>query len=634
MTGLLTSQREKRVAAYLIGLLVSVSLALVVFLVALDMQSERVLDSEGLSWSLAALFGPAVFLGPSAQGWGVVGPAGSLADRDRFVSLFNIHIALDFAFIVTYALLGLVIVLFAKRRWWRWLAGIGLAALVLVDVLENFLVLAVFGGNANLIPVLVLLTKIKWLLVAALLIIAVIGLVVRAPEKYVSKAPDRSEERRRSPLGRAWNAILVQRISLLPSLVFFVLSVTSGAAILEQLPDVERAWVDSGVGRVRAGAALAATLIVTLSVFITTRLRIGFVQKFSRPGQPYPPATLGYWAIGPAVVVVFAMLALLVGRTGATWPEALSAQPGSSGELHTLRTVVFLGVPLVAIIGISLLLRKIWTKHPERDRKASPPKFDDQDVAAVTIVGDIATAAVVVVAGLGLLRAFAPVLILRGQLVQVDIVWVWVCVGTGLILIGLPWLIMIVTTALHVPQTLEIASWDPVRTGVSQMIVWILFFFVLGLFPTLAAWLGLAATAVLGIGSLTGIVSAMGLIVQPHAPAEAFRLLGFKGTPRREGWDLVRLPSFCQTPGDVSGLADACGALELAMPRRVIVIDRLPQPEIAAPLGWSLSQSSRNALNDAIDAQIKARCGTPNSPPSCRVGYAPLGELRHYYGVG
>ena len=98
--------------------------------------------------------------------------------------------------------------------------------------------------------------------------------------------------------------------------------------------------------------------------------------------------------------------------------------------------------------------------------------------------------------------------------------------------------------------------------------------------------------------------------------------------------DLVRLPSFRRTPGDASGQADACGALDLAMPRRVIVIDRLPQPEIAAPLGWSLSQSSRNALNDAIDAQLKARCGTPNSPPSCRIGYAPLGELRHYYGVG
>jgi hypothetical protein len=65
----------------------------------------------------------------------------------------------------------------------------------------------------------------------------------------------------------------------------------------------------------------------------------------------------------------------------------------------------------------------------------------------------------------------------------------------------------------------------------------------------------------------------------------------------------------------------------------VIVIDRLPQPEIAAPLGWALSQSSRQALNDAIDAQINPHCSMPTSPPSCRLGYAPLGELRHYYEV-
>jgi hypothetical protein len=1081
VTGLLTSQPDRKVAAYLIGLLASVSLALIVVLVALDVQSGRVLDSEGLSWSLSALFGPAVFLGRSEQGWAVVGSTGSLVNRERFVSLFNAHIALDHAFILAYVLLGLVIVLFVKRRWWRLLAGVGLATLVTVDVLENSWAFAVFGG-ADRIAALVALTKIKWLLVAALLIIIVIGLVVRSPDRSADKSPDKSEEGTRSPLRRAWNAILVQRFSLLPSLVFFVLSVTSGAAILEQLPDVERAWVDSGTGRLRAAAALGATLVVAVSVLITTRLRIGFARRFCKADQPieetsahleesvvptgnpgpigergptYDPAKLRYWAIGPAVVAVVAVAALLIGRTGATWPDFLSAQPGSSGELHTLRFVVFVGVPLLAIIGVSVLLRKIWDKHPERGRKVDTPEFDDKEVAAVTIVGDIATAAVLVVAGLGLLRAFVPVLILRRQLTEVDIGLVWVCVIIGLILICLPWLIMIVATVLRRPP-LRMASWDPVRTGKWLMAVWTVIFFGLGMFPALAEGLGLAATAVLGIGALTGMVSAMGLIMQPHAPAEAFRLLGFKRSPlvtvlavivvlvtvlsgkgtihemdrgsatgqvdsrktmaeafkvwstdpggcelmvagRRvrpmllvaaegggiraaywtvrgleamgeytcagrsvlfsagasggsvglsvarfsgtatdpgitraveaiqqmagpgtlseaadgtfirdtfygatgvplpllpsdtlawqwadrarlieTGWqdayqrpggpwgdrsflndqdlspatghlilnstdakhvcrvwvsqikpdpsattitspgagfdpenscdkvpgpaartvdlfttygpyapeaggdagqfclgdlkavtaalltarfpfvtpgavigpcpdrgnvdrqtpaywprtqlvdggyiensglatitdlapqwlplvrdhntqaanpandlpfivpfvvylangdqntthpelnqgptsevalplstylrggvglsqpaallerarDLVRLPSFCQTPGDVSGLADACGALDLAMPRRVIVIDRLPQPEIAAPLGWSLSQSSRNALNDAIDAQLKARCGTPNSPPSCRIGYAPLGELRHYYGVG
>jgi hypothetical protein len=66
----------------------------------------------------------------------------------------------------------------------------------------------------------------------------------------------------------------------------------------------------------------------------------------------------------------------------------------------------------------------------------------------------------------------------------------------------------------------------------------------------------------------------------------------------------------------------------------VIVVDRLPRPEISAPLGWALSQSSRLTLNAAVDYQVKARCGEPTSPPTCRLGYAPLGELRHYFGAG
>jgi hypothetical protein len=148
--------------------------------------------------------------------------------------------------------------------------------------------------------------------------------------------------------------------------------------------------------------------------------------------------------------------------------------------LHTVRFVVFVAVPLVAIIGVSLLLRKIWAKRPEWRRMTDLPAFDDQDASAVKIVGDVATAAVLVVAGLGLLRAFAPVLILRKQLVEVDIVSVWVCVATGIILICLPWLIMIITTVLSVPPTLRIGSWNPVCAGIPLLAVWVLIFFALG----------------------------------------------------------------------------------------------------------------------------------------------------------
>ena len=228
MTALLQTQRDRNVAAYLVGLLISAGLALIVLLVALDTQSARVLDSDGLSWSLSTLFGPAVFVGQSQQGWAVVAEAGSLADHSRYLSLFNAHIVLDHAFILIYALLGLVVVLFVGRRWWRMLAGAVLVVLVLADLLEDWLATAVIEGAASplRIFILALLTEIKWLAAAALLIIAVIGLVVVRPREKSNEKKNQvsttSDDLTPTPLSRVWHAILVQRFSLLPSLIFFV----------------------------------------------------------------------------------------------------------------------------------------------------------------------------------------------------------------------------------------------------------------------------------------------------------------------------------------------------------------------------------------------------------------------------
>ena len=94
--------------------------------------------------------------------------------------------------------------------------------------------------------------------------------------------------------------------------------------------------------------------------------------------------------------------------------------------------------------GLGVAFRKILARDPWNEvGRLILLSLTIKEVAAVTIVGDVATAAVLVVAGLGLLRAFAPVLILRRQLTEVDIGLVWVCVVIGLILICLPWLIMI-----------------------------------------------------------------------------------------------------------------------------------------------------------------------------------------------
>jgi hypothetical protein len=79
----------------------------------------------------------------------------------------------------------------------------------------------------------------------------------------------------------------------------------------------------------------------------------------------------------------------------------------------------------------------------------------------------------------------------------------------------------------------------------------------------------------------------------------------------------------------------------------VVVIDRVTQPEIGAPLGWVMSEASFTSLDVAmVQGQLQTRCGAnrPRSSggyapvqadretqPRCRIGYATLGDLVRYY---
>ena len=75
----------------------------------------------------------------------------------------------------------------------------------------------------------------------------------------------------------------------------------------------------------------------------------------------------------------------------------------------------------------------------------------------------------------------------------------------------------------------------------------------------------------------------------------------------------VELGGFCPTSISV----DACTAIELNFPSRVIVVDRLTQPEIGAPLGWALSAASTSALKEAMSNQRTTTCKA-NTPKSSR----------------
>jgi hypothetical protein len=91
----------------------------------------------------------------------------------------------------------------------------------------------------------------------------------------------------------------------------------------------------------------------------------------------------------------------------------------------------------------------------------------------------------------------------------------------------------------------------------------------------------------------------------------------------------------------------ACTDLQNHFPSRVVVVDRVTQPEIGAPLGWVMSAASITSMDSAmITGQLQTTCvaNTPRSSgstytvqsdresePSCRVGYATLGDLVRYY---
>jgi hypothetical protein len=91
-----------------------------------------------------------------------------------------------------------------------------------------------------------------------------------------------------------------------------------------------------------------------------------------------------------------------------------------------------------------------------------------------------------------------------------------------------------------------------------------------------------------------------------------------------------------------------CADLQRHFRSRVVVVDRVTQPEIGAPLGWVMSDASITSMDMEItqsqlrthcDANVPDKGGGAYAPvqadqetqPSCRTGYATLGDLVRYY---
>ncbi len=417
----------------------------------------------------------------------------------------------------------------------------------------------------------------------------------------------------RSRMKALARAVKTQRFSLLFTALLAVIAIVPGPNALQQMPDVQRAWL-SGPASVAWSAvlpAIAAQILVALIIFHVGRMRlrraaqpqargtvkaaeVGHAGPGQRAGQhdraangqgvvaaqetaPAGEATyeqspadrkdrayLG-WLATPVAVLALAGLLDLFGWARVSW-----------AQLAIAVLVVMWGVALasfiyettlraralreagchatkirLALTAAQMTLREIGTailgelhyrpkKFAAEIQRALEEKGDRAErVRRVRVVGELLAVAVIVIAGLGLLRSFiTPALMAGGT----DAIGAWLAVGVGMIVavLALPIMRLILkplrrTLATGQPEPssdvrqilgLSRAAAVVVAAILAAADVWLIFF------PLSAAdRLGVVATTVIVWGTLALGLAWLAHLAQNREPLPLFALFRLKSTP-------------------------------------------------------------------------------------------------------
>ena len=374
-----------------LALLLSLAVALMITIGEIDHLLSQVLD-HGRTWSVTKLTGTTAVLHPgdTLDGWRFFADRANTANGqvDGWLRLYAVT---DIVFAATYGLLG--VVWFRRFRAARF-GEVGMALAVIgasADVLENTLV----GLGAPAGWLLLVATAVKW---AALLPLAV--LAVWTLRRTIARLP---------------KALYTHRYSAAIVLPLSVLSLGRGPDLLEQLPDIQRAWADPGQHWDFVWAGLVMSVLGVATLFIG-RQRTGHlwlrtcpewtgdehpcredecsVQQ-RREHEHAPKPLLRLWFIGPALL---ALSAAGLGLAGA--------------DIGVVRLAAFCALPL-AVGGVSLFLRDRWGSSGE-DRRPQRSPIGMRRFRTTALVGDVLVGLLPVVAGLGVIRAFAGPIALSG----------------------------------------------------------------------------------------------------------------------------------------------------------------------------------------------------------------------------
>ncbi len=388
----------------LVGMWLSLVAVSLIALAQLDgLVAQRAVAGRTFSLTAMTSVGALADRGATLQSWRTLADLAAQPDGPgRWVQLYA-WTDLGFAVLYGVGLAGLLlrpVLRWRQGHWWFLAAFSGLVVGAVSDLSESHELLELAAGNPGAGDLYVA-SLVKWSGLAVAALAAVLGRrqLGDHPRGLASRTPygpaDLSAPA--GPVGRTLRAFYTHRFSLLVVVPFAVLGLASGSDILDQLPDVQRQWVDDRPG-IRLAVAGTLTVVVALVVVVVGRLRSHHVaMRVLERSAPYRR---------PALLPWFVTAAVILGGGLVSWPLL------GRWEVITPRFVIAVVVP-VLIWVLSLLLR--W-----RHRHAEPPwspyrrPVSLAQARTTQTVGDVIGILALVIPGLGLVRAFAAPVALGG----------------------------------------------------------------------------------------------------------------------------------------------------------------------------------------------------------------------------
>ncbi len=198
---------------------------------------------------------------------------------------------------------------------------------------------------------------------------------------------------------RAAQAVWVHRLSAVLVVALIVLACIPSDGVLNQLPDVQRQWLDAFPANL--GYAVVAVIVLTVAAAASfaigrqrTRASIDSRVRMRGESDKLPAFQQWWWWVVP-VVVWLALAAYTMTRAlldGRGWPAAFS-------QINGPVAAAFLAVPTLVLLVSALLATSAFQGR-------AAPGEDAERARYAWMLGDCLAVLVLCVGGLGLVRSF------------------------------------------------------------------------------------------------------------------------------------------------------------------------------------------------------------------------------------